>query len=103
PFSLSPPLSTLSLHDALPICRRDGAGLPFAARVLRPARGRLRRPLRRDHGAPAPGGDGRPAALAPGRAALLLRRRGAGVRPRGGDRKSTRLNSSHEWISYAVF
>src|SRR5207247_9804961 len=22
---------------------------------------------------------------------------------RGGDRKSTRLNSSHEWISYAVF
>src|SRR5207247_2846420 len=23
--------------------------------------------------------------------------------PRGRDRKSTRLNSSHEWISYAVF
>src|SRR5207247_10105598 len=23
--------------------------------------------------------------------------------PTGGDRKSTRLNSSHEWISYAVF
>src|SRR5207247_9785171 len=23
--------------------------------------------------------------------------------PQGGDRKSTRLNSSHEWISYAVF
>src|SRR5207247_2682420 len=23
--------------------------------------------------------------------------------PRVGDRKSTRLNSSHEWISYAVF
>src|SRR5438105_10311141 len=23
--------------------------------------------------------------------------------PRGADRKSTRLNSSHEWISYAVF
>src|SRR5207247_3957828 len=23
--------------------------------------------------------------------------------PGGGDRKSTRLNSSHEWISYAVF
>src|SRR5438105_6248872 len=23
--------------------------------------------------------------------------------PRAGDRKSTRLNSSHEWISYAVF
>src|SRR5438105_6588909 len=29
----------------------------------------------------------------------------AGPRPRRGwkDRKSTRLNSSHEWISYAVF
>src|SRR5207247_6925376 len=25
------------------------------------------------------------------------------VRERGQDRKSTRLNSSHEWISYAVF
>src|SRR5438105_8308781 len=24
-------------------------------------------------------------------------------RPPGSDRKSTRLNSSHEWISYAVF
>src|SRR5207247_10449803 len=34
-------------------------------------------------------------------------RRGAGVqrsgRDRKRDRKSTRLNSSHEWISYAVF
>src|SRR6266536_5306728 len=26
-----------------------------------------------------------------------------GEPPRAGDRKSTRLNSSHEWISYAVF
>src|SRR2546430_3700412 len=31
-----------------------------------------------------------------------LRRR-AGLRPRGRDRKSTRLNSSHSQISYAVF
>src|SRR3989442_9797567 len=28
---------------------------------------------------------------------------GAGLRVRGGDRKSTRLNSSHVRISYAVF
>src|SRR2546429_1581601 len=28
---------------------------------------------------------------------------GAGVHGRGGDRKSTRLNSSHGYISYAVF
>src|SRR3989442_2322771 len=30
-------------------------------------------------------------------------RRGASQRPGGGDRKSTRLNSSHVRISYAVF
>src|SRR5690349_23494167 len=58
---------TLSLHDALPICRRSGA----------------------------PGGS---AATA----------RAGGGRPRGRcgawrDRKSTRLNSSHVEISYAVF
>src|SRR5207247_9870010 len=29
--------------------------------------------------------------------------RAAGRDASGGDRKSTRLNSSHEWISYAVF
>src|SRR5438105_12017872 len=47
--------------------------------------------LFRSDGAP---GRGRPA------------RRGGGMRGRhrrAGDRKSTRLNSSHEWISYAVF
>src|SRR6266436_7995822 len=50
---------TLSLHDALPICRQAPDRLP-----------------------------------------------GEGDRPRGGaqvDRKSTRLNSSHGYISYAVF
>src|ERR1041385_249647 len=58
---------TLSLHDALPICR---------------ARSDSRRP---------------PAAGAPCRGSAR-----AGPR-RGGDRKSTRLNSSHGYISYAVF
>src|SRR5207247_9409796 len=44
--------------------------------------------------------DGRsPAPL--GGARLRLAR--AGRHPRSPDRKSTRLNSSHEWISYAVF
>src|SRR3712207_8846330 len=59
---------TLSLHDALPICRR-----------------RSRRLLRRE--------GGRDATRKPGR----------GQRDRGVDRKSTRLNSSHANISYAVF
>src|SRR3712207_7255081 len=68
---------TLSLHDALPIYRRaaSSADPPFGAR-----RGE-------EHRDPPPG------------------RRGA-AGPRGArarDRKSTRLNSSHANISYAVF
>src|SRR2546430_4957754 len=55
---------TLSLHDALPICRRLGD------------------PTRRE---PAAG------------------RQRPEERRRGRDRKSTRLNSSHSQISYAVF
>src|SRR5260221_5172899 len=65
---------TLSLHDALPIC---AARAPQRA----PRGGGARR-------APRPRG--------PGRA------RGPSA-PRRGDRKSTRLNSSHTVISYAVF
>src|SRR3712207_7815237 len=71
---------TLSLHDALPIYRpRLGRG---AARAVRPGRGGRR-------------GAG---------AAAARRRPGAGrLGVRGADRKSTRLNSSHANISYAVF
>src|SRR6266550_7323564 len=60
---------TLSLHDALPICR------------LRARRGR-------------------PGQLRPGARAAHLR---PGRRVPLRDRKSTRLNSSHGYISYAVF
>src|SRR5437867_9762319 len=74
-----PEIYTLSLHDALPISRAD----------LRPARPDERQPLRR-------GGRhrGRPVAwdAARGDDRALVR-----------DRKSTRLNSSHRTISYAVF
>src|SRR3712207_9251904 len=50
-------------------------------------------------GAPtAPATRGRPAVAAPGRHPA----RGAGRDPPGPDRKSTRLNSSHANISYAV-
>src|SRR3989440_4879336 len=66
---------TLSLHDALPICQ---CRTPFAGDL----HGGRRRP---PHGA----GD-RPSARLPGNR-------------RKGDRKSTRLNSSHDQISYAVF
>src|SRR2546422_3247114 len=65
---------TLSLHDALPILRGHGA------RVRRPRRSGDR--ARRDHS----------------------RHQASGAEDRGGrDRKSTRLNSSHGYISYAVF
>src|SRR3712207_8829295 len=67
---------TLSLHDALPICRcaRSGQRHPRPRRDLQ-----------------------RPDAL------LLTRGRVAMARMLDLDRKSTRLNSSHANISYAVF
>src|SRR3712207_9279249 len=74
---------TLSLHDALPIYPR-----------ARPAHGRARRALR----------DGRLARAA--RRVAAVGERGAHGHPRRrrqADRKSTRLNSSHANISYAVF
>src|SRR5207245_2198644 len=64
---------TLSLHDALPICRYRRATRP---------------------GPPAPPG---------GRGSPAPRRPGPSVVARSADRKSTRLNSSHGSISYAVF
>src|SRR3712207_8487856 len=69
---------TLSLHDALPIWNRRGHR-PGARRRRRQRRARRRGRRRTGEG----GG-----------------RRG---RPRRRDRKSTRLNSSHANISYAVF
>src|SRR5207247_7214517 len=92
------PFYTLSLHDALPISRCGGVPesriashdsraevfpAPFIEDIQRP-RPRPRRPSRQKH---LPH---RAHSLAPD---ILAQR----------DRKSTRLNSSHEWISYAVF
>src|SRR3712207_8974001 len=74
---------TLSLHDALPICEID----------LRQRAVDLRGELPHDHGGLAGlgrGDDDHPVFDVPFELAL-------------GDRKSTRLNSSHANISYAVF
>src|SRR5256886_12633650 len=78
---------TLSLHDALPICGQ----LPRLghARLLRRRGGRGG--ASGHHRGPGPPGSRRPQAF----------RRGRGHVRR--DRKSTRLNSSHSQISYAVF
>src|SRR3712207_7875602 len=72
---------TLSLHDALPI------SAPARAGAL-PASGHLARDSA--HGAAPPRGERRD-------------RPPPGQRHLRGDRKSTRLNSSHANISYAVF
>src|SRR2546429_7701639 len=74
---------TLSLHDALPI----SAGRAAPDRAVAAAPGPLARRRHRRAGRvrPAPVG------------------RGDRARRRGRDRKSTRLNSSHGYISYAVF
>src|SRR5690349_25166700 len=70
---------TLSLHDALPICQRGHPGECGPPVERRPeGRGRL--------------GEEAQALLGP-----------VGGLLRVGDRKSTRLNSSHVEISYAVF
>src|SRR5690606_41058935 len=92
---------TLSLHDALPISgkrrtlpgERPKAGYQYGDECLLPHHRRL--------GPQAPGAEGaawRPAQL---HVLQMAKRRGAGAVP--GDRKSTRLNSSHVKISYAVF
>src|SRR5690606_41937497 len=95
----TPPLYTLSLHDALPISARvPGAGHGAAARARARGDGVVVRACggpgaaRRDRGGPG-------AARAGARPSRADRPRV--VRP--GDRKSTRLNSSHVKISYAVF
>src|SRR5205814_9108415 len=87
-FLLTPPpttaIYTLSLHDALPISPARWARCPGGGRDFRPAQ--IPTARCRD---PSP--SSRPA----------RRPRTAAARP--GDRKSTRLNSSHLGISYAVF
>src|SRR5207247_2802140 len=95
--------------------RGDRAGLPKlqdgGRRAVRAAPGRAAGaggarlvPLRRHHPARRPGAG---AGVARARAREAGRVGGAGAAPAGIhariDRKSTRLNSSHEWISYAVF
>src|SRR3712207_6954376 len=72
---------TLSLHDALPIWPPEGRGRPGG---------------RRRHGPRAQRHPGHPAGSG-------LNQQAVADRPSPKDRKSTRLNSSHANISYAVF
>src|SRR5258708_11713448 len=90
----------LPLHDALPISRMAAAGIPDAGPIPRHGHRRLDHAVSDlDHvrGVDRRGlGADRPAARqghTPPQAVAALYR----------DRKSTRLNSSHQIISYAVF
>src|SRR5207247_10583335 len=88
----TPPIHPLSLHDALPIYR----GAPLVKKggtlvITHPCTDKF------DHAQHAPYVDFVHRLLPETRDAVDLHRRYEA------DRKSTRLNSSHEWISYAVF
>src|SRR5699024_12803200 len=91
----TPSCSTLSLHDALPICLVHRVDAQRLAHSL-------------DHLAAAAGEHadlvvGEPVALGQGEQLRVQHLRGADLGGDLGDRKSTRLNSSHVSISYAVF
>src|SRR5690606_41715371 len=83
-YTPTPKLFSLSLHDALPICSAVGPHGAAARRLHR--RARPRTPGRR------------PGHLVGSVSAGTVRQ----PFERGSDRKSTRLNSSHVKISYAV-
>src|SRR5437899_8055935 len=95
-FDLSTPSDsyTLSLHDALPI----SAVRTFLGPRSRPADMRRRRTTARQHAHPLDASQTRAALFPSGREKHHSRSPCAQR-----DRKSTRLNSSHLGISYAVF
>src|SRR5207248_8394204 len=97
----SPPfsqISTLSLHDALPICALpDPVDAQLAQKPLRRVRAHVTAAAERlDTAVGAP--VRRLARKQLGRARPVVHQLAVGR-----DRKSTRLNSSHRTISYAVF
>src|SRR5437899_4806320 len=87
--SARPVVYTLSLHDALPICDPHQQGVRPAA-VVAGGESEREPDRERDRLAAESHGEREPRDRARGRA-------------RARDRKSTRLNSSHLGISYAVF
>src|SRR5207247_3710589 len=96
PLPPTPELSTLSLHDALPICP-DGTP-ELALEAAHSARRVL-------HARDATGREiGRTLwDRVSGVTNVRIHAHARAVSLTVQDRKSTRLNSSHEWISYAVF
>src|SRR5947207_3909903 len=97
-FFIDPPTTymyTLSLHDALPICANDLLLSASVARADHRAARHAEFSERRDRS--RAGVDVR------AESCIHAEDASASVRRAGRDRKSTRLNSSHTVISYAVF
>src|SRR5206468_12280157 len=95
---LRPHVYTLSLHDALPISARwrraSRSRRPPPVRASSTTSNRRPRPPREEHRHACGGRD---------EVRARQRRRPVRESRRRADRKSTRLNSSHDQISYAVF
>src|SRR5207244_13396059 len=100
PATAPSPIYTLSLHDALPISWRTLVGLIFlvlaATNAWAQATAQINGSVADSSGAVLPG-----VTVVAIQTDTGLRREA--VTDDKGDRKSTRLNSSHQIISYAVF
>src|SRR5206468_7425386 len=93
-------LSPLSLHDALPISAQKGAASSFVSNREQVFGDFLRQPL---EGRGAEEGEGVSRVERGRSGAARVLEHVVGSFAGAGDRKSTRLNSSHDQISYAVF
>src|SRR5690606_40404862 len=103
PAPPAPHSDTLSLHDALPILSpalQPPPVVPASAPATEFSAGRAREHLRVLAEQPRPIGS---AAHSRSREYVIRVLRDLGLEPGVQDRKSTRLNSSHVKISYAVF
>src|SRR5207247_10489695 len=101
--SLPPQLATLSLHDALPICAAQNAAIvtltDFNRVRVQVAVPELETSLVATDQPVEMTVDGLPGRSFEGKITRFSYTLDEATKT---DRKSTRLNSSHEWISYAV-
>src|SRR2546429_8482246 len=92
-----PEIYPLPLHDALPICARAAGTHPKGAALVHCRDASAAGTYRLDQDG------GQRERHSRDRLGALRERHAAADQARVGDRKSTRLNSSHGYISYAVF
>src|SRR5439155_25360317 len=97
----TPALYPLSLHDALPISSRTRRRGPTPPMPLATPGGN--RPETRCHSPSSSGREVRSSPVSPARLGRPATPLTASAAWKSADRKSTRLNSSHVAISYAVF